>query len=54
MANKKKCFSTTPVESHETAAWMESFEKVKPDSQVLIPTDLGVENAKEWVDSNQL
>lgn len=56
MANKKTkdSFMAIPVENHKTAAWIENWNKVKPDSQVVIPTEYDVRNAKEWVDSNQL
>lgn len=47
-ANSKK----TPIEQHDTAAWA-SMEYLKPVSQVSIPSDTEVFNAKEWVDSNQ-
>ncbi len=54
-ANKKKnYFQALPIENHQTAAWIENWKEVKPDSQVLIPTEYDVRNAKEWVDSNQL
>ncbi len=53
--NKKKdSFMALPVENHKTAAWIENWEEVKPESQVVIPTEYDVRNAKEWVDSNQL
>lgn len=55
MANKKNPVSkTVPVENHETAAWIGSWDKVKEHSQVCLPTDFSIINAKEWVDSNQL
>lgn len=41
-----------PTEQHTTAAWA-NIEKVKELSNVTIPSVLQVENAKEWVDSNQ-
>lgn len=47
-------FSTIPVENHQTAAWMENTQNVKPHSQVAIPTESAVENAKKWVDAIQL
>ncbi|NLI91188.1 MAG: DUF3787 domain-containing protein [Peptococcaceae bacterium] len=56
MANMKRKdrFMALPVENHKTAAWIENWEEVKQESQVLIPTEYDVRNAKEWVDSNQL
>jgi hypothetical protein len=42
----------TPVESHQTAAWANA-NKFKPVSQVNIPDEIQVRNAKEYVDSNQ-
>jgi len=41
-----------PVENHETAAWA-GIRKTKPVSNVTIPDELDVRNAKEWVDENQ-
>jgi len=53
--NKKKdSFKGLPVENHETAAWIENWDKVKPKSQVIIPKEHAVGNSKEWVDSNEL
>ncbi len=51
--NKKKDYSLgVPVEKHDTAAWAEIKCK-KADSQVTIPTEEQVINAKEYVDVNQ-
>ena len=41
-----------PIEKHDTAAWA-NIEKDKPDSQVTIPSNIQVRNAKEHVDSNE-
>lgn len=41
-----------PIEQHTTAAWA-NIEKLKEISNVTIPSELEVYNAKEWVDSNQ-
>ncbi|TGE36922.1 DUF3787 domain-containing protein [Desulfosporosinus fructosivorans] len=41
-----------PIEQHTTAAWA-NIEKLKEISNVSIPSDVQVGNAKEWVDSNQ-
>jgi hypothetical protein len=41
-----------PIENHSTAAWANRSE-LKPVSQVSIPDLDQVENAKDYVDSNQ-
>lgn len=41
-----------PIENHNTAAWANKFE-LKPVSQVSVPDDEQVENAKDYVDSNK-
>ena len=41
-----------PIEKHETAAWDDTKE-TKPVSGVAIPSELGVRNAKEYVDRNE-
>ncbi|ACB84671.1 CDIF630_02480 family spore surface protein [Natranaerobius thermophilus] len=41
-----------PVEKHDTAAWA-NIKKLKGISQVSLPDEYEVENAKEWVDNNQ-
>ncbi|OWZ83949.1 CDIF630_02480 family spore surface protein [Natranaerobius trueperi] len=41
-----------PVEKHDTAAWA-NIRGLKEISQVTLPEDIEVENAKEWVDGNQ-
>jgi hypothetical protein len=41
-----------PIEKHDTAAWA-NIEKTKPDSQVTIPSEVQVRNAKEHVDTNE-
>lgn len=48
---KKQRFMALPIESHETAAWINSSKDMKPLSQVVIPTEYDVQNAKEWVDN---
>lgn len=40
------------IESHETAAWAD-IQETKPISNVTVPSERQVRNAKEWVDSNQ-
>lgn len=41
-----------PTEQHTTAAWA-NIEKTKEVSNVPIPSELEVENAKEWVESDE-
>ncbi len=41
-----------PIERHDTAAWA-NIKKLKEISKVSIPNEFEVENAKDWVDSNQ-
>lgn len=48
---KENCL-TVPVERHETAAWA-NIDKIKPVSEVTIPSEVEVKNAKEYVDTNQ-
>ncbi|KPU43666.1 hypothetical protein OXPF_31080 [Oxobacter pfennigii] len=50
--SKNKNKKTVPVETHDTAAWANIAEQ-KPVSNVSIPNKSQVENAKEWVDSNE-
>jgi hypothetical protein len=42
----------TPIERHDTAAWA-NIESMKPVSNVTLPSELQVTNAKEHVDSNE-
>lgn len=48
----KKHVQSVQIEKHETAAWA-NVRKTKPVSNVAIPSELDVRNAKEWVDTNQ-
>ena len=41
-----------PIEKHETAAWA-NIESTKQVSKVNMPSDEQVDNAKEYVDSNE-
>ena len=41
-----------PVEKHDTAAWA-NIEKKKSHSQVTVPSEFQVINAKEYVDENE-
>lgn len=50
--NLKEKHMEKPIENHDTAAWND-FEKRVPVSKVGITSELGVRNAKEWVDTNQ-
>ena len=43
-----------PVERHDTAAWRGNIKKTKPLSNVPIPSEESVIQAKEWVDTNSL
>jgi hypothetical protein len=42
----------TPIENHQTAAWA-NIEETKPVSNVPIPNQTEVINAKEYVDGNK-
>jgi hypothetical protein len=48
----KEKFMAMPIENHETAAWA-NIEKAKPLSNVNVPDEWMVANAKEYVDENQ-
>ncbi|HHV71596.1 MAG TPA: DUF3787 domain-containing protein [Clostridia bacterium] len=48
----KERFMAQPIEKHTTAAWA-NIEKLQPVTNVAIPSETEVRNAKEWVDSNQ-
>lgn len=41
-----------PIEEHNTAAWA-NIEKMKPISNVTVPSETEVMNAKEYVDTNE-
>lgn len=41
-----------PIEKHDTAAWA-NIEETKPVSNVTIPNEIQVRNAKEHVDTNE-
>lgn len=41
----------TPIEKHDTASWA-NIEEMKPVSNVQIPNEMEVINAKEYVDEN--
>ena len=48
----KKQFMAMPIENHDTAAWA-NIERMKEVSNVCIPSDNNVSEAKEYVDENQ-
>ena len=48
----KEQFMAMPVERHDTAAWANSAAN-KPVSNVNIPDEVQIRNAKEYVDTNQ-
>jgi hypothetical protein len=48
----KEHFMGMPIEQHDTAAWA-NIEKTKPVSNVTIPSEVEVRNAKEYVDTNE-
>lgn len=49
---EKEHFIARPIEKHTTAAWA-NIAGTKPVSNVAIPDEIDVRNAKEWVDTNQ-
>ena len=42
----------TPIEKHDTAAWA-NIESKKPVSDVTLPSEIQVKNAKKHVDTNE-
>jgi hypothetical protein len=42
----------TPIEKHETASWA-NIEDLESTTNVTIPSETQVINAKEYVDSNE-
>lgn len=48
----KERFMGVPIENHTTAAWA-NMENTKPVSNVNLPSETEVRNAKEWVDTNE-
>jgi hypothetical protein len=47
----KERFMAVPIERHETAAWA-NIEATQNISQVTIPSELEIFEAKDWVDEN--
>ncbi len=48
----KEKFMAMPIENHITAAWA-NIENVKPISNVSLPNESQVRDAKDYVDANQ-
>jgi len=49
---KKQKFMAIPIEKHDTAAWA-NIEATKQASNVTVPSEVQVRNAKEHVDTNE-
>lgn len=49
---KEENLDGVPIEKHDTASWA-NIEEMKPVSNVYVPNEMEVINAKEWVDSNE-
>lgn len=49
----KEQFMGVPIERHETAAWRGHIVETKPLSNVGKPSEIEVDSAKEWVDTNE-
>lgn len=47
--NKNK---KVPVENQQTAAWA-NIEKLKGKGKIPIPSKFDVDNAKDWVETNE-
>ncbi|MBU3073043.1 CDIF630_02480 family spore surface protein [Clostridium estertheticum] len=45
----KNNYIIPPIEKHDTASWANISDQ-KPVSKVPIPSELEVNNAKDWVD----
>lgn len=52
--NRSKEKLANPIERHDTAAWRGHIEKTKPESNVQIPSEEAVIEAREWVNTNSL
>ncbi|MDF2947325.1 MAG: hypothetical protein K0S51_2004 [Bacillales bacterium] len=50
--NKKDHFMAVPIEKHDTASWA-NIDDMKPVSNVHIPSEFEVMNAKEYADQNE-
>ena len=49
-ANNQRLTKHTPTNSQQTAAWSD-IDKLKIESNVSIPSEESVEEAKDWVDN---
>ncbi|WP_273702739.1 DUF3787 domain-containing protein [Thermoanaerobacter sp. A7A] len=52
MTKKPKKPHKVPIENHKTASWA-NIQNVKEKSNVPIPSENEVINAKEWVEENK-
>jgi hypothetical protein len=52
--HSKEKFLANPIERHDTAAWRVHIESVKSESNVPIPSEEAVIEAREWVNTNSL
>lgn len=52
MLRNKKFKREIPIESHETAP-LSNIEKTKISSNVSIPAEADISDAKGWVDENE-
>lgn len=52
--HSKEKFLANPIERHDTAAWRVHIESAKPESNVPIPSEEAVIEAREWVNTNSL
>ncbi|ADH61704.1 conserved hypothetical protein [Thermoanaerobacter mathranii subsp. mathranii str. A3] len=52
MTKKPIKLKKLPIENHKTASWA-NIQKLKDESNVPIPSENEVINAKEWVEENQ-
>lgn len=49
---RKQTFMQKPIERHDTASWAD-IEELEPETGIIIPKEIGVINAKEYVDQNE-
>lgn len=52
MGRFKEKHMGVPVEKHDTAAWA-NIERTKPVSNVTVPREEQVDNARDYVNDNQ-
>ncbi|MDF2614782.1 MAG: hypothetical protein K0S71_2568 [Clostridia bacterium] len=48
--NNKRLYSDDPIKNEGTAAWAHT-ERLMDETQVNVPSERNVINAKEWVDN---